>query len=107
MGWFSDSNWDPTNWGDLGDVPIVGDVWKGITGDPEAIKAAYDTQIAAARQQSAEMKDFLMGQKAQAQGIYGPIQSMFQQAYGTKGLQAPQIPQSPQAGPIQNMYGKR
>lgn len=92
--------------GDLGDAPLVGELWKGITGDPEGIKDAYNKQIEASKTAQQQLQQFLMGQKGQAQAFYGPIQHMFQNAYGTEGIQAPQIPQAP-GGPIQNMYGRR
>jgi hypothetical protein len=90
----------------LGDIPIVGDVYKGVFGDPDAVKAAYDKQIEASKAAQAQMQNFLMGQKGQAQGFYAPIQHMFQGAYGTEGIQAPQIPGAPGATPIQSMYGQ-
>lgn len=93
----------------IGDIPIIGSLHKHIWGDTDAIKDAYDKQIAASQQQSDQMRDFLMGQKAQAQGIYGPLQHMFQAAYGTEGLQAPQVPQASAAGvgPLNRMYGAK
>ncbi len=97
----------------LGELPIVGDIYKdakqGLMGNPDAIKEAYDRQIAATAQQSKEMRDFLMGQKGQAQGIYGPLQHMFQSSYGTEGLQSPQTPSAAGAGagPLSRMYGGR
>ena len=98
-------SWNPKTWTSLSNVPIVGDVWKGLTGDPSAIKAAYDTQIQASKDAQARMQAFLMGQQGKAQAIYGPLQHMFQNAYGTEGMQGPQIPTaSGSMGPIQSMY---
>lgn len=98
----------------LSDIPVVGDIYDAARGNPDQIKAAYDAQIKASQQQSKQMRDFLMAQKGQAQSFYGPIQHMFQQAYGSEGLMAPQIPggtpgmsplpgQTPQ-GPLAQMY---
>ncbi len=109
MSWFGDnhSRWDPGNWNGLGDVPIVGDVWKGITGDPGAIAAAYDKQIQATKENQAAMQAFLMRQKSSAQGLYKPLQHMYQTAYGSEGIQAPQTPQASAAGvnPLARTYG--
>lgn len=91
-------SWDPRTWTSLGNVPLVGDVWKGITGDPGAIAAAYDKQIQATKENQAALQQFLMTQKGQAQGIYKPLQHMYQSAYGTEGIQAPMIPQASAAG---------
>jgi hypothetical protein len=92
----------------LGDVPILGDIYNAARGNPNEIKAAYDAQIKASQQQAAQMQQFLMGAKGQAQQFYGPIQHMFQQAYGTEGLQAPQTPQGTAGmGPLSRMYGGR
>ena len=104
--WFGHNNskWDPGNWSGLGDVPVVGDVWKGITGDPGAIAAAYDKQIQASKEAQQRQMDFLMGREAIAKRTYAPLQHMYNAAYGTEGMQAPQIPQAP-GGPLKQMYG--
>lgn len=106
MSWFGSnhSKWDPGNWSGLGDVPIVGDVWKGITGDPGAIAAAYDKQIQASKDAAAQMQKFLTTREAHAEQYYQPLQHMFSNAYGTEGMQAPQVPQAP-GGPLSRMYG--
>lgn len=96
----------------LKSIPLVGesiyDIRQGIHGNPDAIKAAYDAQIAASKEQSEAMKQFLLGQKGQAQAFYGPLQHMYQSSYGTEGLQSPQIPQSTAGmSPLASMYGKR
>ncbi len=95
----------------LGDIPIVGDIYnsanQGLRGNPDAIKEAYDKQIAASQQQSKEMKDFLMGQKGQSLAYWGPLQHMFNSAYGTEGIAAPQTPQAASPGILSSMYGKR
>ena len=107
MSWFgdNDSSWDPGNWGSIRDVPIIGDIHKGLWGDPESVKAAYDAQIQASKDAQRQMQDFLMRQKGQAQAFYGPIQHMYKSAYGTEGLQAPQTPGAPGVGPLQRMSG--
>lgn len=93
----------------LKDIPFIGDYLhegrQALHGNPEEIKAAYDAQIAASKANQEQMMNFLMGQKSRAQAFYNPIQSMFQTAYGSQGIQAPQTPQGTQGmGPIQNMY---
>lgn len=98
------TSWDPDKWSGLSDVPVIGDVWKGLWGDPDAVKSAYDAQIQASKDSQAQMQQFLMGQKGQAQAIYNPIQGMFKSSYGTQGMQAPQIPHTQGVGPIQGMY---
>lgn len=107
MSWFgsNDSRWDPGNWDGMGDVPLVGDVWKGVFGDSKGVQAAYDKQIAAAKQQSEEMKQFLMGQKGQAQAFYGPLQHMFNSSYGTEGLKPQANTMEQGSGPLSKMYG--
>lgn len=110
MGWFSDSSsWDPGNWGSIGDVPILGDIHKGIWGDPGSVKAAYDAQIQASKDAQAQMQQFLMGQKGAAQQVYGPLKHMYQSAYGTEGIAAPKVPQGTQGntGQLSKMYGGR
>jgi hypothetical protein len=88
------------------DIPVVGDIYNTVAGDPRGAKAAYDAQIKASQQQSAQMQQFLMGAKGQAQQFYGPIQHMFQRAYGTEGIQGPQTPQGTAGmGPLSKMYG--
>lgn len=72
-----------------------------LKGDPESAKAAYDAQIQASRDSQAQLQQFLMQQKGAAQGIYAPMQHMFQSAYGTEGIKAPQIPQ----GSFAKTYG--
>lgn len=96
----------------LKEIPVIGDslyeVRQGIHGNPDAIKAAYDQQIQASKDAQLQLQKFLMGQKGQAQGIYGPIQHMYQSAYGTEGIQAPQVPGgSPGMGPLARMSGGR
>ncbi len=76
----------------IGDIPILGDIHKGIFGDPDAVKEAYDKQIEASKVAQAQMQQFLMGQKGQAQAIYSPMKHMYQSLYGTEGMMAPQIP---------------
>lgn len=69
-----------------------GGVKKMLFGDPDAIKKAYDDAAKLSQTGSENIKNFLQGQKGQAQQFYAPIQHMFQAAYGTEGLQAPQMP---------------
>lgn len=91
----------------LKDIPLIGDtlyeIRQGIHGNPDAIKAAYDQQIQASKDAQMQMQQFLMGQKGKAQAFYGPLQNMYQSAYGQEGIEAPKIPQA--VGPIQKMSG--
>lgn len=92
---------------ELKDIPIIGDTlydWRQqLHGNPDAVKAAYDEQIAASQKAQADMRDFLSNQKRQAQAFYGPIQHMFENAYGTEGIQGPVIPVA--QGPLATMSG--
>lgn len=94
--------WDPGEWGGIRDVPILGDAWKGVFGDPESTKAAYDKMIAMAQQGGQELKNFYLGRQANAQQYFKPVQNMFNQMYGNTGVAAPQVPQAP--GRTQAMY---
>lgn len=89
--WSEGSSWDPSNWEGLGSVPIVGEVWNMIGGNPDAIKSAYDQQIQASKDAQAQLQQFLMGQKSGAQRFYAPMQQMFQKTYGTQGIAGPQV----------------
>lgn len=93
----------------IGDIPVVGDIYHGVFGDPDSVKAAYDTQIQASKDAQMQLQQFLMGQKGGAQALYAPMQHMFQSAYGTEGIKPSQTPQAPQAQPGQlaKMYGGR
>ena len=82
-----------------------GGVKKMLFGDPDAIKKAYDQAIGLSQQGSKDIKDFLLGQQGKAQQYYQPLQHMFQSAYGTEGIAAPQTPQA--VAPLSKMYGGR
>jgi hypothetical protein len=99
--------WDPTEWESVRDVPLLGDLHKGLFGDPEAIKASYDQAIGLSQQGGKDIQNFLMGQQGKAQQYFAPIQGMFQNAYGTQGLKPQQTAVDPNIGPIQAMYGGR
>jgi hypothetical protein len=78
-----------------------------LMGDPEAAKKAYDQAIQLSQQGGSDIKNFLLGQQGKAQQYYAPLQHMYQGAYGTEGVQAPQIPQASAAGmgPLSRAYG--
>lgn len=95
-------SWNPETWGSIGNWPVIGGIWNGITGNPDAMKAAYDQQIQASKEAQAQLQQFLMGQKGAAQATYAPMQHMFNSMYGTEGMAAPQVPQAP--GRTQTMY---
>jgi len=99
--WSEASSWDPSNWEGLGSVPIIGEAWNMIGGNPDAIKSAYDQQIAASQQAQQQMQQFLMGKKGEAQAIYAPLKHMYQNTYGTEGVR----PQESTRGPLAQMYG--
>lgn len=89
------------------DVPVIGDIYNAVTGDPRGQKEAYDAQIQASKDSQARLQQFLMGQQSKALGYYAPLQHMFQRAYGTEGLMGPQVPggSQPMGGPLGSMYG--
>lgn len=94
--------------GFLSDLPIVGDIWEGIRGNPEDVKAAYDKAMQQSMQMGQQTKNFLMGQQGKALGFYQPIQQLFNNAYGTQGIAAPQVPgQTPGVRPFGAMFGGR
>lgn len=62
---------------------------KGLFGDPESIKKAYDDMMGTARQMTGETRQFLGNQQGKALAQYAPMQHMFQSAYGTNGLTPP------------------
>lgn len=89
----------------LEDIPVVGDIYNGLRGNPDAIKAAYDQAMQRSQQSGDQIRNFLLGQQAKAQQYYAPMQRMFQNMYGTGGIQAPMVPgaQGPRApAPGQN-----
>lgn len=96
---------DPAGWLSGTNTGGFGGVKKMLFGDPDAIKKAYDDAFKMSQTGSQNIKNFLLGQQARAQQFYAPIQHMFNAAYGTEGLQAPQTPQAPGSGPISRMYG--
>lgn len=79
-------------------------VKKMLFGDPEAIKKAYDQMANLATSMTGQTRNFLSGQEQKALQFWAPLQRMFGNAYGTEGIQGPQIPQA-QGGPLMNMYG--
>src|SRR5688572_12387631 len=90
----------------LDSLPVIGDIYNTIAGDPRGIKEAYDAQIKASAANAEKMQQFLMGAKGQTQQFYAPTQGMFQSAYGTRGIQGPQTPQGTQGmGSLAGMYG--
>ena len=78
-----------------------------LMGDPDAAKKALDQATQISQSGSENIKNFLLGQQAKAQQYYAPLQHMFSAAYGTEGMQAPQVPQASAAGagPLSRMYG--
>lgn len=90
------------------DFGFLGDIYNAVAGDPRGIKDAYDAQIRASKENADKMQAFLMAQRGNAQQFYGPIQQMFGNAYGSQGIQGPQVPQAtPGMGPISGMFGGR
>lgn len=84
----------------LSSIPGVGDIYNAVRGDPDAIKAAYDSAIAQSRQSGGEIRDFLQQQKQGAQGFFGPVQAMLQNLYGTGGIRPAQMPGVPGSQPL-------
>ncbi len=83
------------------DIPVLGDAWKAVSGDPESVKAAYDKIMAQSMAMGEQNKNFIMGQQGKAQQYYAPINHMFQSMYGTEGIQAPMTPGVPGSQPLQ------
>jgi len=71
-----------------------GGVKKMLFGDPDAIKKAYDQAMADAKSGAQNITNFLLGQQGKAQQYYQPLSNMFKSAYGTQGIEAPQVPQA-------------
>lgn len=88
----------------LGDIPIVGDVYNGLRGNPDEIKAAYDKMMQTMQQGTSGIQQFLMGQQSKALRYFDPVQHMLRGAYGTEGIQGPQVPGAA-GGNIRAMYG--
>lgn len=63
-----------------------------LRGDPGAIKEAYDNMASMASGMTKDTRDFLAQQEGKALSFYQPLQHMFNSAYGSEGLQAPQTP---------------
>ena len=97
---------DPAGWITGTNTEGVGGVKKMLFGDPDAIKKAYEQAMADARQGGKDVTNFLLGQQGKAQQFYRPIQHMFQSAYGTEGIGAPQIPQAAPPGTLSALYGR-
>ena len=110
MGRWTDNWTDFTPAGALGNVyssisgnenPIDG-LWNTLRGNPQDIKAAYDQAMQTSQVQGDKIRDFLLGRQAQAQQFYAPMQSMFQNMYGSRGIQGPQTPGVPGSQPLGN-----
>lgn len=52
-----------------------------------------------------QLMDFYAKQQARSQAQFKPLQDMFAASYGTKGLQAPQLPGAGPGKPLRSMYG--
>jgi hypothetical protein len=87
----------------LSDIPVAGDIYDAVRGDPDAIKAAYDQQIKASQASQQQLQKFLMGQKGQTLAYFNPIQHMYQAAYGTEGLRPQGM--APPAASLAQIYG--
>ena len=92
---------------DLGSSNGLGGVKNWLTGDPDAIKKAYDQAIADARTGGRDIASFLMGRQGNAQQYFQPLQNMFNTAYGTQGIAAPQVPAPAQGQILNSIYGGR
>lgn len=80
------------------------DIKNFLSGNPDAIKAAYDKAMGDAKQGGQDITNFLMGQQGKAQQYYQPLQNMYNSAYGG-GIQGPQTPQTGQPM-LPAMYGR-
>lgn len=68
------------------------------------VKEAYDRAAGDTRANAQQIRDFLLGREQRAQDFFNPLQQMFQNAYGTKGIQGPQVPRSPMPS-LASLYG--
>lgn len=124
MSWYNPGSWSGDTWKRLGLDAATGgqyETYNAITGqgpsiysglvnklegDPNGIKAAYDKAIAQSQASASNIVNFLGKSKQEAQGYYAPMQHMFSNAYGTEGIQAPQVPQAAQQPPQGQMPGQ-
>lgn len=84
-----------TSWGDV--KSAVSGLKNTLEGDPASATAALAKMQQQAYAQGSAIKDFLMGQKAQSEKYYQPMQQMFTRMYGNGGitpLKAPSVPGS-------------
>lgn len=97
---------DPAGYYTGANTEGFGGVKKMLFGDPDAIKAAYEKAMGDARRGGQDITNFLLGQQGKAQQYFAPISHMFQSAYGTEGIQGPQIPQAAGPGTLSALYGR-
>lgn len=111
MSWYNDKEdfWnfatDPGGYITGKNTKGIGGIPDLLSGNPDAIKQAYDDAMKMAQSSGKETKDFLLGQQGKALAAYAPLQQMFNNAYGTQGIQGPQTPGVPGSGPLGRMYG--
>ncbi len=67
------------------------------------IKAAYDQARGQSQVDQEQLRQLMDSRRAEALGYYKPLQSLFNQAYGTSGIAAPQVPQA-SGRPLDAMY---
>lgn len=83
-------------WNDL--KGLFSGIGNTLEGDPAAAAAGLSQLQQQAYAQGNNIKDFLMGQKANSEAYYKPMQQMFGSLYGTGGIKAPVAPKAPGGG---------
>lgn len=94
MASFFDSFQDFTPAGFLGNIYSsvsgngnpIDSLWNTAKGDPEGIKKAYDAAMGQNATNTQQLREQLAQGQQKALGYYAPIQSLYQNAYGTGGL---------------------
>jgi hypothetical protein len=90
----------------LSDVPLIGGFVDTLRGNPDDIKAAYDSAMGQSAANQEKLKAFLMGQQQKAQGFYAPLQQMFSRAYGQGSIAPPTQATVPGSTPITSMFNQ-
>jgi hypothetical protein len=86
-------------------APLVRGGKKYFFDDPaNEVKDAYDKAASQSQASQQKYQQFMDQRRAEALGFYSPLQKLFQGAYGTNGLQGPQVPQAP-GGTLASLYG--
>ena len=69
-----------------------------LEGDPNSLSNSLQNLMQTAYAQGDKTKNFLMGQKGNAEAYYKPMQQMFGNMYGTGGVMPGKAPGAPGGG---------